>query len=269
MNKKTTAKFSAVNKGAARYAMLLDCLSAHYPGMVSLADIVRITGLPKATAFRLMKALQEEQLVAYDSIHEAYYLGAKLMDLGLRALSQNFALLARPSLERIAEATDDTVFAGIPENDHMRCLVRVTGNYPVRILSLEEGDAWPLGVGSIGQALLAAYDDAYIDAYLQRYLPFMSKFAPVTAEQVKEQVQQTRKRGYAFSCGDLLEGMSAVGVAIMAPGLRRPWGALSVAAVTPRLADERREKVVALLKREADLIGQTMQDRLSSLKGRE
>src|SRR5690554_2681472 len=135
---KTTRNTSAVNKGAARYAQILDCLASHFPERVSLADIVRITELPKATAFRLLKALQEEQLVAYDSIHEAYYLGWKLMDLGWHALAQNFALLARPSLDRLAEETEDTVFAGLAENDHMRCLVRVTGSYPIRILSLEE-----------------------------------------------------------------------------------------------------------------------------------
>lgn len=266
MTVKGTSKFSAVNKGAARYALLLDCLAAHYPEMVSLAEIVRITDLPKATAFRLLKALQEEWLVAYDSIHEAYYLGAKLMDLGLTALSQNFALLARPSMERIAEETEDTVFAGLSENDHMRCLVRVTGKYPIRVLSLEEGDVWPLGVGSIGHALLAANDDAYIDAYIERYLPMLRKFAPVTATQLKERVQQTRDAGYSISRGELLEGMSAVGVAVTVPGLARPVGAISVAAITPRLSGRRCTEVVASLKREADLIAQTFQATLPSLK---
>lgn len=259
-----TTESSVANKGAARYAQLLDCLAEQYPEMMSLAEIVRQTDLPKASAFRLMKALQEVGFVSYDSTHEAYYFGARMMDLGIKALTQNFALIARPSLQRVANETGDTAFGVLAENDHMQCLLRLIGHYPVRILSLEEGDIWPLGVGAAGLALLAAHDDVYIDSYLDRCQPLIDRYAPSSVAEMKERIRRTREQGYALSDGELLDGMSAVGVAVFFPGVKRPIGAISVAAITPRLEGERRIRAIEILQREAGLIGQTAQSRQSS-----
>lgn len=258
------AQFSAVNKGAARYALLLDCLARQYPEMVSLAELVRQTDLPKATAFRLMKALQEVGFVAYDSTHEAYCFGGRMMDLGAKALGQNFAVLARPSLRRLANETGDTAFGVLAENDHMQCLLRFTGSYPVRTLSLDEGDIWPLGVGAVGMALLAANDDAYVDGYIERFQPLINRYAPVSAAQMKDRVYRTREQGYAVSDGELLDGMSALGMAVHFPGTPRAIGAISVAAISSRLMGERQAEVVGLLRREVQLIGQAVQAQQSS-----
>ena len=261
---KKSAQPSVVNKGAERYALLLDVLARHYPQMVSLAEIVRETGLPKATAFRFMKSLQEVGFAAYDRINEAYYLGARTMDLGAKALAQNFAILAGPSLKRIAAQTGDTTFGILAENDHMHCLLRFTGDYPVRTLSLEEGDHWPLGVGAAGMAILAAYDDAYVDDHIERYRPLIEQYAPGATADMKPRVLRTRENGYALSRGELLHGMSAVGVAVFFPGIKRPIGAISIAAITDRIVGERQQMLVDLLHREATLISESVRAHASS-----
>lgn len=255
---KKTTQFSAVNKGAARYALLLDCLADHYPNMLSLADIGRLTNLPKPTAFRLMKALEEVGFVAYDTEQQAYFFGAKMMELGLKALAQNFAVIARPSLMRIADETRDTAFGVLAQNDHMHCLLRITGSYPVRTLSLEVGDIWPLGVGAVGMALLAAYDDDFIERFLKSHLALISHYAPLTSDVLRERVRHTREHGYALSEGDLLSGMSAIGVVVRFPGTGRPMGAISVAALSSRLESPRREEIANLLRREADAMASTL-----------
>jgi len=245
-----------MHKGAARYARLLDCLARQYPERVSLAELARRTDLPKATAFRLLKALREVGFVAYDSIHEAYGFGARMMDLGIKALGQNFTVIVRPALRRITNETGDTAFGVLAENDHLQCLLRLSGHYPIRTLSLDEGDVWPLGIGAVGMALLAAHDDAYIDQYLKRFLPVIHQYTRVSAAQLQARVNHTRALGYAVSEGDLLDGMSAIGVAIHFPDVARPIGAISVAAISARLTGDRRADVVNSLQREAALISQ-------------
>jgi DNA-binding IclR family transcriptional regulator len=261
MTVKNASLASAVNKGAARYAVLLDCLADRYPEMVSLADIARLTDLPKPTAFRLMKALQDVGFVAYDSEREAYLFGARMMDLGAKALAQNFAITARPSLIRIANETRDTAFGVIAENDHMHCLLRITGSYPIRTLSLEEGDIWPLGIGAVGMALLAVHDDGFVDRYVERYQSLVGNYTSLSPDQLKARVQRTRENGYALSEADLLSGMSAVGIALYFPGTQRPLGAISVAAISSRLEEPRRQEVVSLLQREARLISAALEAR--------
>lgn len=259
------SQFSAVNKGAARYALLLDCLADHYPGMLSLAEIGRLTNLPKPTAFRLMKALQEVGFASYDTEQEAYLLGGKMMELGAKALAQNFAVIVRPSLIRIADETRDTAFGVLAENDHMHCLVRITGNYPLRTLSLDVGDVWPLGIGAAGMALLAAHDDDFVERYLESHLSLIANFAPLTTETVRERVRRTRDDGYAMSEGELLSGMSAMGVAVRFPGTGRPMGAISVAALSARLDKPRQSEVAGLLQREVKVITSTLSARRSAV----
>ncbi len=258
MTVRKAPQFSAVNKGAARYALLLDCLADHYPGMLSLADIGRLTNLPKPTAFRLMKALQEVGFVAYDTHHEAYLFGARMMELGAKALAQNFAVIARPSLMRIADETRDTAFGVLAENDHMHCLLRITGSYPIRTLSLDVGDIWPMGIGAVGMALLAAHDDDFIGRYIESHLPLIAHYTPLTPDLIRERVRRTRDNGYALSENELLSGMSAMGLVIMFPGTNRPMGAISVAALSTRLDASRREEIAGIMRREADAITSTL-----------
>lgn len=260
---RTAAQFSAVNKGAARYAMLLDCLARHYPEMVSLAEIARLTNLPKPTAFRLMKALQEVGFAAYDNEREAYLFGARMMELGAMALTQNFTIIARPSLIRLAEETQDTAFAGLAENNHIHCVLRVLGSYPVRSLSLEEGDVWPLGVGGVGLALLAAHDESFVARYIENYLPVVTRYSQTTAQSLHERVARARAAGFAVSERDVLPGVSALGVAIVHPLTGRPFGAISVAAISSRLEEARRNEIVALLQRETRLIEDTLASKMT------
>ncbi|MFD1198121.1 IclR family transcriptional regulator [Brucella gallinifaecis] len=263
---KQASEFSAVNKGAARYALLLECLSVNYPKPVSLAELARLAKLPKPSAFRLLKALQSVGFIAYDSQSEAYFLGARLMDIGVRSLSQNFARLAEPALLRLSETTDDTAFAVLAENDHMNCLRRITGSFPVRTLSLEEGDIWPLGIGAVGLALLAAHDDNYVDYYLKNYMPVLSRYSPIDESELRRRVVLTRETGIAVSQGDLLTGMSAIGVAIYYPDSKRPIGALSVAALSTRLDETRRNEIGQYLCSEARLITEALENSLKIAK---
>lgn len=264
---KQASDFSAVNKGAARYALLLDRLSANHPKPVSLAELARLANLPKPSAFRLLKALQLVGFISYDSQSEAYFLGARLMDIGVRSLSQNFARLAEPALLRLAEDTHDTAFAVLAENDHMNCLRRITGNFPVRTLSLEEGDIWPLGIGAVGLALLAAHDDAYVDYYLANYMPVLARYSSIDKGELRRRIAQTRETGIAVSQSDLLAGMSAVGIAIYYPGTKRPMGALSVAALSTRLDEVRRSQVADYLRNEAALITKSLENSVKMAAG--
>lgn len=257
---KQASEFSAVNKGAARYALLLECLSANHPKPVGLAELARLAKLPKPSAFRLLKALQLVGFIAYDSHSEAYFLGARLMDIGVRSLSQNFARLAEPALLRLTEMTNDTAFAVLAENDHMNCLRRITGSFPVRTLSLEEGDIWPLGVGAVGLALLASHDNSYIDYYLKNYMPVISRYTSIDEGELRRRVGLTRETGIATSQGDLLTGMSAIGVAIYYPDSKRPMGALSVAALSTRLDETRRGEIGEYLRNEARLITEALEN---------
>ena len=69
------------------------------------------------------------------------------------------AALAKPFLLRLAEQTQDTIYASVREGGAAVCVAREIGAFPIRTLSLEVGDLRPLGVGSGSLALFAFLPD--------------------------------------------------------------------------------------------------------------
>ncbi|MDS1135142.1 IclR family transcriptional regulator [Nitratireductor indicus] len=241
-------------KGIARISVILDCLTRHYPRQLPLAEIARETRIPKPTAHRLLGAMREEGFVTCDPVDGDYLLGYRMLDIGAKALRQNFAMASRSSIQRLATRTGDTAFCAVSEGNSFCCVMRISGDYPVRTLSLETGDRWPLGVGALGLALLASHGDDFIDRYIHTQIASINDYMDVTPASLWEDVRQTRKQGYAASANSIITGMSAMGVAVNFPNSTRPMGAVSVAAISNRLNGARKSQVIKMLETEKTLI---------------
>jgi DNA-binding IclR family transcriptional regulator len=66
-------------------------------------------------------------------------------------------------------------------------------------------------------------------------------------------VARARKLGYALNQNDIIEGVAGVGFALRGPP-NVPDLALSVAAISSRLNDDRQKEVAAVLRTEANII---------------
>ena len=106
-----------------------------------LSALARETSLGKGTVHRLLNALIDAGLAFQDQETKRYRLGAGLALLGHAAHRQDFAALAKPFLLRLAEQTQDTVYASVREGGAAVCVAREIGAFPIRTLSLEVGRA--------------------------------------------------------------------------------------------------------------------------------
>ena len=244
--------------GLTRAMGLIDALAQRPEAGARLSDLARQTGLGKSTVHCLLAALQEAGLVERDSSQPLYYLGFRLYALG-QAAAARFGILgiAGPSLSRLAEQSEDTVYLAAPVGTESVCLARVEGAFPIKTLTLNPGDRRPLGVGSGAMALLAFHDDDEIrrivaanDARYRDY-PFFDAHA------VDRIVEQTRNQGHAFTEDIIVVGMRAVAVPILDPD-GRPVAAITVGTISGRMTAERRTNVVRAIHREADRIAQRM-----------
>jgi DNA-binding IclR family transcriptional regulator len=137
-------------------------------GGAMLSALARETGLGKGTVHRLLSALIEAGLVFRDHDSKRYRLGAGLALLGHAAHRQDFAALSKPFLLRLAEETEDTIYASVREGGAAVCVAREVGAFPIRTLSLDVGHLRPLGVGSGSLALLAFLPDDEIAALIEK-----------------------------------------------------------------------------------------------------
>ena len=70
---------------------------------------------------------------------------------------------------------------------------------------------------------------------------------------LKKEIAYARKLGYAVVDGTVIPGMSAIGVPIQGKD-QKPIGSISLAAITPRLTQPRRDEIVKSLLDEARAI---------------
>jgi DNA-binding IclR family transcriptional regulator len=130
---------------------VLEALAAGGPA--PLAGLVAATGLPRATAYRLATALLSHGLVDKGSDGQ-YRLGARLVELGRLAGQRRprLAEAAVPALERLRDATGESVQLFVAEGGQRVCIVSLESPHSLRTI-VSVGASLPMDRGSGGRVL--------------------------------------------------------------------------------------------------------------------
>lgn len=244
-----------------RAVQLLELVAAHNSAGLTLAQAARESGLKTPTAHRILSSLCEHGLLTQHGAQKQYFLGRLVYELGLAA-NTHFDLrrLCHPVLVRLARATEDTVFLTTRSDRDSVVIERKEGSYPIKVLTQMVGERRPLGSTVAGVALLAALPDDEADDVIAKNRPRLGRYGKLSEKVLCDMIGRARHLGYALNDGDLIPGVTGVGVAIPTR-LGTPYAALSVVAVSPRLGGARRDEVAALLRGEARRLGEALAGR--------
>ncbi|MFY2617593.1 IclR family transcriptional regulator [Achromobacter xylosoxidans] len=213
---------------------------------VGLTDVARDLGLTPPTAHRMLSALLQEGFLALNPKLKTYSLGRESYILGLAAESRHgIKAIAESAVLRLAQSTGDTSFLSVRSGHEAVCVDRKTGDFPIKILTLEVGHRRPLGVGAGSLALLAFLPNDDIERVLARYDASAAPDLPSTA-MLREDIAAARKNGYALNPGRIIPDMLGVGVPVY-DREQHVVAALSVAAIRSRLSGARLQEVVGAL----------------------
>lgn len=157
-------------------ALVLDALD---PDPLALADLVSVTGLPRATAHRTAVALERVGLVRRDD-DGRFALGLRLVGLGRAAAAAvPLASLARPVLEDLRGRTGESVQLFVVDGDARLCLVSLESSHGLRWI-VPEGSRLPLERGSAGRVLSGAVGrEGWVASVEEREAGVASVSAPV------------------------------------------------------------------------------------------
>jgi DNA-binding IclR family transcriptional regulator len=179
-----------------------------------VSDLARKVGLHKATAYRLLSALESEGMVERGRGGEAYRLGPELLALGSRALgAEGLRRAARPELLALARGTRETVTLEVPAGGQVLILDEVAGSHVVGSRP-SIGTRWPMHATSTGKALLAHLPDEQRDALLPPRLAAVTPRTITDRKALRRELERVRARGYAVSAEELEPGFVAVGAAV-------------------------------------------------------
>ncbi|MFM8267912.1 MAG: IclR family transcriptional regulator [Ilumatobacteraceae bacterium] len=138
-----------IDKGVA----ILDALA---DGPLDLIGLQAATGLPRATAHRLVVALETHHLVRRDPAGR-FCLGFELIRLG-RAAADEFPLaeLATPALVSLRDLTGESVQLFVRDGSGRRCVASLQSPHALQWI-VPVGALLPLELGSAGRVLTGAH----------------------------------------------------------------------------------------------------------------
>ncbi|MEU3711194.1 IclR family transcriptional regulator [Streptomyces catenulae] len=203
---------------------------------VPLAELVRRTGLHKATVHRLAAALVANRLL--DRVDGGYRPSGGLFELGMLASPERSLLeVAVPFLQDLYERTHETVHLGVREGHDIVYVAKIGGHRQVRAPS-RTGGRMPLHCTAIGKALLAHTDDALRQEVLTGPLERRTPHTLVAPGALRRQLREITETGVAFEREESTVGIQCVAAPVLG-GDNAAVAAISVAGPTGRFRPER------------------------------
>ena len=198
-----------------RAAAVMDAVEA---GARSFTDIVRVTGLTRPTAHRLIRSLEDHgYLFHVDGL--GYALGPRLLGLATAAMRElPLRELAHPALERLARTTGESAQLFVRDGDRRICVDAVDSEHELRTI-VDVGASLPLTQGSAGKVFLAWGPSGKGD----------------DMDRLAQQLATARRRGWADSFGERAPGVASVSAPVFGPG-DAVLAAISVSGPASRIA---------------------------------
>jgi DNA-binding IclR family transcriptional regulator len=243
-------------RGVERAVALLQRFTPERPA-VDLSQAARVLAVPRSTAYRLLRSLESGGLLVYDAPRQSYRLSLAMARLGQVALAgMDLRLVARPQLQRLVAETGESAFLLVVEGRSAIVIDTVASDAPLR-LTYPVGTPWPLHAGASNKVLLAHLPEERIAEVLAGALPRVTPRTATDPVRLRAELARIRRRGFAYSVGELTPGIAGAAVPILAGG--QQLGALAVAGPVSRLPASRVPYAVARLKHAAQSIVQSLE----------
>lgn len=201
---------------------------------VGVGDFAQLLDVHKSTASRLAATLFRRGFLERVPNSKLLRLGPEVGRLGMLALGgRDLVTLARDVMDRVAADTGETVNLAVLDGYEVVNIAQADGPHIVGVGNWT-GQRTPLHCTSNGKVLLTFCDVPLPVGRLKAVTP-----RTLTSEQeLKKQLEEIRRAGWAANIGELEEGLHAVAVPVYdASGKCR--AALSVAGPSYRVPQER------------------------------
>jgi DNA-binding IclR family transcriptional regulator len=211
-----------------RISLVLDAFEG--PGRLTLAQIVRRTGLPRSSAHRMLERLVQLRFLRRSG--RDYELGMRLVELGSLAVHQDrMHRAAIPLLHELHRATGLVVHLAVLDGADVVYLEKV-GNAMVTAVPTRVGGRQPAHCTAVGKAMLAYNEDAEVDLMSRK-----TKYSIANRAQLVTELAKVRAHGVAFEREESVPGFGCVAAPIGRAG--EAVAAVSVCGPMNKMSFER------------------------------
>ncbi|RIT51849.1 IclR family transcriptional regulator [Mycobacteroides abscessus] len=190
-----------------RVSLLLDAFDG--PGRLTLAQLVRRTGLPRSSVHRMLERLVQLRWLRRDG--RDYELGTRLVELGSLAVHQDrLHAAALPMLYELHRATGLVVHLSILDGADVVYLEKISAGIGVAVAT-RIGGRQPAHCTASGKAILA-YRAQILDGCTA--LARKTRYSIGSAAQLRPELDKVRGHGVAFDREELQQGIGCVAAPI-------------------------------------------------------
>jgi DNA-binding IclR family transcriptional regulator len=217
------------------------------------SEIAEALDMPVSTAYAYLSTLEDLGLV--DKSSGEYILGLNLLRFGVKSRTTNELYNhVEPYLPQIAQETGDCVRFGV-ERMGYRILVDIIEGTQAVHDNPNVGEWRPLHLTSLGKAIMAQYEWDYIESFIEEEygMEQHTNNSITSKEEVQEEWQWTRSRGFAIDDEEYSSYIRAIAVPIDTPSIDEV-GAIAISGPKQRLSEDRLANYVELLDKYAELI---------------
>jgi DNA-binding IclR family transcriptional regulator len=208
-------------------------------GPVGVSDLARRLGIDKSSASRLLRTLEQSDLVSQDEATRGYTLGLHLFHLGQKVARRlDVRRIAASSLAALVERTHECSHLAILSGDRALYIDQAA---PQRGVSFDApvGTLAPLHCTALGKALLAFQPQIRLDALIDKMaLETFTRRTLRDGNSLRTHLAEVRQQGVAFDDEEFSVGVRCVA----APVFRYDGsvaGAIGISGPSPRVTDDR------------------------------
>ncbi|SPM30624.1 IclR family transcriptional regulator [Mycobacterium terramassiliense] len=202
---------------------------------LSLRDLADAAGVTPASAFRIGFTLIEAGYVIRNPVTKGYRLGPRALSIGIETLSaMTLTEIAAPYLVALRDRTNETVKLAIPTGLQVVVVARVPSlSYPTMTNYI--GAQMPATISSLGRAVLAWETTELMTSVLSKTKSLRLTPKTLPKPQLREELETTRKRGYAVNDQGTTMEHRSVGAPLLASS-GHPIGAVNVSVSAQRIS---------------------------------
>jgi len=222
---------------------------------LTLAELARISGIAKPTAFRILSTLAGDGLVIHNQATGTYNLGFFVLRLADTALA-GFPIrdVARPIMRQIRDAVNETVVLSIRLGDFRYNIDSLESTHAIG-QSQQVGVPIPLYAGAASRIILANMPTDELESYLAR-----TELKPFTATTITDrgrllkEIKHIQQQQYALSSGEFSGAGYAIAAAIR-DSTGRATAALHITIPRARFTKELERRCIDELVKAAQKLG--------------
>ncbi|MCB0719922.1 MAG: IclR family transcriptional regulator [Bacteroidetes bacterium] len=222
---------------------VLEVLSSHH-GSLSLAELGRMTGIPKSSLFRILVTLRKHRCVVADDKERTFRLGSRLWELGSNYLDQfEIYHAAFETMRALAEETGETVFLGQLEGGEVVYTRRVESPKSITVVK-KLGQRAPVHCTATGIAMISHLPERELQRILDLNTGRESNgYAALDRDLLRARVTDVRSKGFAVVDGEYNRELLCISAPVLDHN-RVPQAALTVATLSTQRPTQERIEVI-------------------------